>query len=137
MRWQVGSQQRLGSREGADEAQKQQSGNRDSDNKARQQCTGNRGGTNGVTAPPQAADGAERGEGEGAVRGRRQGTAESLCSAAAPAAMVAADQLEQENLIGGMSSMSGGLTDSNHIAELKPAPQGVACPTDREFWGRL
>ena len=56
---------------------------------------------------------------------------------ATPAAIMAeVAQLERENIGGGLSKMARGLTDLTHMAGFDTSPQGVAFPTDEEFWGR-
>ena len=69
-------QNKLGDRDGVDKAQQQHAGGGDGADKA--------------TAPPQAANGAERGGDRGAVGGRRRRMAESPSDVVASATMVSA-----------------------------------------------
>ena len=86
--------------------------------------------------PPYAADREERIVGEGNTRGRKRAPVESPSGAAKLDAMVdAAAQMDLENPIGGLPPMAGNLTDSTHMAGTEPATQGVAWPTNGEFWG--
>ena len=136
-RRQGGSQQREVDIDGADEARRQHTGDGDGANLAQRQHTGDRDISNRAMALPQAVDGAEHRTYEGGVRGQRWRTADIPRGTATPAAIMAeVAQLERENIGGGLSKMARGLTDLTHMAGFDTSPQGVAFPTDEEFWGR-
>ena len=99
-------------------------------------------GADRATALPLADNGAERGGNGGSVGGRRRRTAEITRGTVAPVTMVTAVSQPgrgglTENPGGGSSPMGFlGLTDLNQLAGIETAPQGVACPTNGENWGR-
>ena len=81
VRTQGGHRQQAGDGDKADTGQQKKPGDGDGANETWPQRTGDGDSTDGVTAPPQATEGADRGGDGGAVGGLRRGTEEISCGA--------------------------------------------------------
>ena len=137
-----GGSHQAGNEDGAAVATQNTQGDGDGANKARKQNAWDRDGANGFMAPLLAAARAKHGGNREAAGGRRRGTAERTPGTIVPTAMVAAAaplgwEGHPENPRGALNPTAFlSLTDSTQLAGLRIAPQGVACLTNKENWGR-